>query len=99
MSKKNAIGSDRYVLHLRSILKDHMVIAKVATFKGMNLKIESSAVDALAIWRKLVRNLPIETIEALEKLIKKRLDTFYAAKSVLQVKKLEKNKSVSHRKR
>lgn len=88
--KKVGHEDPKYFLVLRSLVKDHSVIAKVVITKARRLKSASFEDEAKELWRKLVRNLPIETIEALEKLLKRRLDELYLAKDQVSAKKLQK---------
>ncbi|TSC88903.1 MAG: hypothetical protein G01um10143_800 [Parcubacteria group bacterium Gr01-1014_3] len=90
MAKKSEAPT--YFLNLHSVAKGHLLIVKVVVIKARKLKNATPESEAVDIWRALISYLPLKTIEALEKLIKKRLDTFYAAKSHLQVEKLEKKK-------
>lgn len=88
---KKVVSEDpKYFLVLRSLVKDHSVIAKVVITKAKRMKSASSEDEAKELWRKLVRNLPLETIEALEKLLKRRLDELYLAKNQVSAKKPQK---------
>lgn len=92
---RNLPDPNSYLMMLESVAPDHIVAAKVMILKGwLRRRNDRAEKDALEIWRKLIRNLPLETIEALEKLIKKRLDTFYAAKSQAQVQRLAKRQKI-----
>ncbi len=85
--KKNEREDPKHFLVLRSLVKDHSVIAKVVITKAKRLKSTVPEDEARELWRKLVRNLPIETIEALEKLLKRGLDDLYIARDLVMAKK------------
>lgn len=85
---RNLPDPNSYLMMLESVAPDHIVATKVMILKGwLRRRNDRAEKDALEIWKKLIRNLPLETIEALERLMKRRLDDFYVAKSGLMVDK------------
>ena len=85
--KKSKPDDPKFFLVLRSLVKDHSIVVKAVITKAKRLNPISPEDDAKELWRKLARNLPIETIEALEKLLKHRLDEFYLSRDQITAAK------------